>query len=206
MNRLFLVTGGMGHLGSTVINALLLRGETVRALILPAESGKRYEEVEYISGDVRDKESLIPFFRHSEEEEIYLIHQFCSLFQFFCVLQGNLRPFTCRISHRDYPVSQGIGKKPYITGTFRIHVVAKCSCDINFLDIIVGDTQMLFQKQDTCGNSSLGKLNLPDILLSQENLRIGRIIEKGGHMIPLCHVRGKSRIQLPSFFLIQKPS
>lgn len=74
MKKIYLVTGGMGHLGSTVIRALSLRGERIRALILKNDKGQKAEGIEYFYGDVRDRESMKPFFSHEEDEELYLIH------------------------------------------------------------------------------------------------------------------------------------
>ena len=74
MKSIFLVTGGLGHLGSTIVKALLRRGGEVRALILPTDKGRREDGVEYFIGDVRRKESMIPFFEHDEDQDLYLIH------------------------------------------------------------------------------------------------------------------------------------
>ena len=73
MKRLYLITGGLGHLGSTIVSKLVQRGENVRALILPKDKGERCAGVEYIEGNVTDKQSLTPFFRNNGEE-LFLIH------------------------------------------------------------------------------------------------------------------------------------
>ena len=73
MERLYLITGANGHLGNTLIRQLLARGEKVRGLILPTESGL-LPGVEYIQGDVRDPSSLDPFFRGLENKESFVLH------------------------------------------------------------------------------------------------------------------------------------
>ena len=61
MSEQYLVTGAAGHLGSAVVQALLRRGERVRALLLPGEPNSP-AGAELFYGDVRDKESLHSFF------------------------------------------------------------------------------------------------------------------------------------------------
>lgn len=60
----YLVTGATGFLGRTVVNELIGRGATVRALVLPTDSFAHLlpGEVEIVPGDVRDKSSLDAFF------------------------------------------------------------------------------------------------------------------------------------------------
>mgnify|MGYP001075919511 CR=1 FL=1 len=74
MKRLFIITGAAGHLGNTIIRMLLHRGETIRGLILPHEQGSDGENIRYIRGDVRDKDSLRSLFEQTREREVYVIH------------------------------------------------------------------------------------------------------------------------------------
>ncbi len=72
----YLVTGGAGHLGNTVVRALLKRGENVRVLLyynekLPDEIGA---DVACVEGDVRDIASLAPFFENAAGDELIVIH------------------------------------------------------------------------------------------------------------------------------------
>ena len=72
MDKLYLVTGGTGHLGNIIINKLSVAGCNVRALILPGESISGCKES--FVGDVRDRESLRPFFSNAEYHELIVIH------------------------------------------------------------------------------------------------------------------------------------
>ncbi len=74
MKKLYLVTGASGHLGSTLVRLLKKRDVEIRGLILPGEVGKDTEELHYVKGDVRDKESLRHFFEGTQGRETCLIH------------------------------------------------------------------------------------------------------------------------------------
>lgn len=58
-----LVTGGLGFLGSSIVKALVSRGEAVRILALPGESRANLEglpasaKIEILEGDIRDPEA-----------------------------------------------------------------------------------------------------------------------------------------------------
>lgn len=74
MKTIYLVTGAAGHLGSTVVRLLLQRGETVRGLILPGETTPLPEGCNPFTGNVCSPMSLLPFFHHTSEEELVVIH------------------------------------------------------------------------------------------------------------------------------------
>lgn len=65
-NRIYLLTGAAGLLGSNVSRQLIDRGEQVRALVLNGDPAVKYipEEVELVSGDVTDTESLQKFLQY----------------------------------------------------------------------------------------------------------------------------------------------
>ena len=73
---LYLVTGAMGHLGNIVIGKLRQQGAQVRGLALPADHSVPCFDpgVEIVRGDVRDLESLVPFFAHKIVQELVVIH------------------------------------------------------------------------------------------------------------------------------------
>ncbi len=73
MNRVYIVTGAGGHLGSTLIRMLKKRHETVRGLVLPTEK-QTLPGVSYVRGDVRDRESMRPLFEGLKNREIIVIH------------------------------------------------------------------------------------------------------------------------------------
>ena len=75
-NRIYLVTGGAGFLGSHICDELLGRGEKVRTLVLPGDKSVKYVPgaVEIIEGDLCDKESLEHFFTVPDGMETLVIH------------------------------------------------------------------------------------------------------------------------------------
>lgn len=75
-NRIYLVTGAAGNLGSNICRRLLEKGERVRGLVLPNDPAAKYlpKEVEVVHGNLLDVPSLEAFFRTSEEDEVFVIH------------------------------------------------------------------------------------------------------------------------------------
>ena len=72
VDKLYLVTGATGHLGSTIINKLHAAGCNYRALVLPGENIPDYKES--FVGDVRSKESMRAFFSNPTNSELIVIH------------------------------------------------------------------------------------------------------------------------------------
>ena len=75
-NRIYLVTGAAGFLGSNVCAQLLEKGEKVRALVLPNDKSVRFipKEVEICLGDLCDEASLDAFFKVPEGMDSVVIH------------------------------------------------------------------------------------------------------------------------------------
>lgn len=75
-NKLYLVTGAAGFLGSNICRQLISKGERVRALILDGDPAEKYvpKEVEIIHGDITAPSSLEIFFNTSENDDVYVIH------------------------------------------------------------------------------------------------------------------------------------
>ena len=75
-NRIYLLTGAAGLLGSNVSRKLIERGANVRALVLEGDPAAKYipKEAEIIYGDITDNESLERFFTVSQDLEVYVIH------------------------------------------------------------------------------------------------------------------------------------
>ena len=75
-NKVYLVTGAAGFLGSNVCAQLLERGEKVRAFVLEGDKSAKYipSEVEIFYGDLCNKASLEPFFTVEEGIETICIH------------------------------------------------------------------------------------------------------------------------------------
>lgn len=77
--KIYAVTGAFGHLGNTIVRALLKRGERVRALALPGDACSSLEnrdsgQLEIFRGDVRDPDTMDAFFRREEESQVLAIH------------------------------------------------------------------------------------------------------------------------------------
>ena len=74
MEKIYVVTGANGHLGSTLLRLLSRRGAQVRGLILPGETVARLPGVQYVEGDIRDLSTLRPLFKGLCGRQIEVIH------------------------------------------------------------------------------------------------------------------------------------
>ncbi len=76
MNKLYLLTGAAGFLGSHICDVLLERGDNVRALVLPGDKSAKYvpAEVEIIEGNLCDMASLDSFFAVPDGTQTVVIH------------------------------------------------------------------------------------------------------------------------------------
>ncbi len=76
MERLYLLTGAAGYLGSNVARELVSCGANVRGLVLPGDKAikKLPEAMELYEGDVLDRASLRGFFEAPAGTELYVIH------------------------------------------------------------------------------------------------------------------------------------
>ena len=64
MNRIYIVTGAAGFLGSTICRQLVNDNQRVRALVLPNDKAAKYlpKEVDIYEGDICNKDSLKDIF------------------------------------------------------------------------------------------------------------------------------------------------
>lgn len=74
--RIYLLTGAAGFLGSNICLQLLEAGCKVRALVLPNDKSVKFipKDVEVVIGDLTDADSLEPFFTVSEGMKSVIIH------------------------------------------------------------------------------------------------------------------------------------
>lgn len=75
-DRIYLLTGAAGFLGSNICLQLLKKGCKVRALVLPNDKSVKFipKDVEVVIGDLTDEASLEPFFSVPEGCTSALIH------------------------------------------------------------------------------------------------------------------------------------
>lgn len=75
MRKLYLITGGTGHLGQHVVRLLQKnRDAAIRVLALPGDHTPLPEGVERVNGDVCTASSLTPFFNTDGYGEVVLFH------------------------------------------------------------------------------------------------------------------------------------
>ena len=75
-DRIYLLTGAAGFLGSNICAQLLAQGKKVRALVLPNDKSVKFipKEVEVVIGDLCNEASLEPFFTVPEGCTSAIIH------------------------------------------------------------------------------------------------------------------------------------
>lgn len=75
-NRIYLVTGAAGFLGSHIVRQLVEKNEKVRAFVLPNDESKKYlpKAVEMFEGDLCDIDSLDKFFTVPDDMETVCLH------------------------------------------------------------------------------------------------------------------------------------
>ena len=75
-NKIYLVTGAAGFLGSNICRLLSARGERVRALVLKGDPAEKHipEGIEIVHGDLLDPASLEWFFDTGSSDEVFVIH------------------------------------------------------------------------------------------------------------------------------------
>ena len=75
-NRIYLVTGAAGFLGSTVVRQLIKQGERVRAFVLPGDRSADYlpKGTEIVYGDLCSRNDLSHFFDIPDETEAIVLH------------------------------------------------------------------------------------------------------------------------------------
>ena len=106
MQRVYLLTGAMGHLGRNIIALLAAKGARVRGLVLPGEEifAPLAGKFEPVRGDVRDRESMRALFSGLSGMELIFIHT------------AGIVDISSKVSERVYEVN--------VTGTK--NVVALC--------------------------------------------------------------------------------
>ncbi len=75
-NRVYIVTGAAGFLGSTICRQLVNAGKRVRALVIPNDKAAKYlpNEVEIFEGDVRKEATMKPLFDIDKDSSLVVLH------------------------------------------------------------------------------------------------------------------------------------
>ena len=74
MKKLWLITGSTGHVGTVLVSTLRQRDAHIRVLVRPGSKVSVPSGIEVCQGDIRNRESLIPFFDRGDYNYVTLIH------------------------------------------------------------------------------------------------------------------------------------
>ena len=74
MSKLYLVTGGTGHVGTVLINELLAKNVSIRALVRPGRREGIPAGVDVYEGDITNLDPMRDFFQTSGFDSVTLIH------------------------------------------------------------------------------------------------------------------------------------
>ena len=74
MSKLYLVTGGTGHVGTVLIKELLAKNVSIRALVRPGRREGIPAGVDVYEGDITNLDSMRDFFQTSGFDSVTLIH------------------------------------------------------------------------------------------------------------------------------------
>ena len=76
MNRIYIVTGAAGFLGSTICRQLVNDKQRVRAFVLPNDKAAKFlpKEVDIYEGDICNKNNLKEIFKVEDESRIVVLH------------------------------------------------------------------------------------------------------------------------------------
>lgn len=74
MQRLYIITGAIGHLASTIIKYLKKEDCSIRGLIMPSEKANDEENLKYYKGDITKIDSLEEIFSDTDGYEVVVIH------------------------------------------------------------------------------------------------------------------------------------
>ena len=74
MQKLYLITGATGHLGTCLTAELLRRGEHVRVLVRPGRGALAPRGAQAVEGDVARRDTLAPFFDRTGFDSVTVLH------------------------------------------------------------------------------------------------------------------------------------
>lgn len=73
MNKLYLITGATGHVG-TMLLSILARNNKIRILALPDQQQWFHSGIDVVYGDITKEKTLVPFFNRKGFDSVVLIH------------------------------------------------------------------------------------------------------------------------------------